>query len=212
MYFTDRPAAGRLLADRLAHYAKDSCAVLSLSPGGILVGAQIAMRLHCHLMLLQSEKIILPGEHDAIAALTTTSFGYADDLSESEIDYINGEFHGVIDQQRLTKQHVLNRLVTAETKITPNDLRDKIVVAVSDGFIDTLALDVLEDFIRPIRIKRLILAVPITNVKALDKMHLMADELAILDVREDIISIDHHYDKNIVPDHEGLVKIIRNTA
>ena len=212
MYFADRPAAGRLLADKLAHYADKPCVVLSLSSGGVLVGAQIAMRLHCHLMLLMTEKIILPGEHEAIASLTTGSFGYSDKLSESEIDYINGEFHNVIETQRMTKSHALNRLLTVETKITPNDLRDKIVIVVSDGFVDAMALDVVEDFIKPIRIKRLIVAVPITNVKALDKAHLLADELAILDVREDIISIDHHYEKNIIPGYDGLVKIIRNTA
>lgn len=212
MYFTDRPSAGRLLADRLVGYVNQPCAVLSLSAGGVIVGVQIAMRLHCHLMLLQSEKIILPGEYEPIAALTTDSFSYDDKLSESEVDHINGEFRNIIDAQRLTKQHILNRLVTAETKITPNDLRDKVVIVVSDGFVDTLALDVLQDFIKPIRIKRLIMAVPITNVKALDRMHLLADELVILDVREDIISIDHQYENNTVPDYDGLVKIIRNTA
>lgn len=212
MYFTDRPAAGRLLADKLAHYADQPCAVLSLSAGGVLVGAQIAMRLHCHLMLLMTEKIILPGEHEAIAAMTNSSFSYSDGLSEGDIDYINGEFRGIIDTQRIGKQHLLNKLVTAETNVTPNDLRDRVVIVVSDGFTDTMALGVVEDFIKPIRIKKLILATPITNVKALDKMHLLADELAILDVHEDIISIDHHYDNNTVPDYDGLVKIIRNTA
>lgn len=212
MYFKDRPSAGRLLADRLAGYAKEPCAVLSLSPGGIIVGAQIAMRLHCHLMLLHSEKIVLPGEHDAIGSLTSSTFSYDSKLSESEINYMNGEFRNIIDAERMTKQHKLNRLITAETKITPNDLRDKIVVVVSDALTDTMALDVLEDFIKPIRIKRLIIAVPVTNVRVLDKLHLLADELVILDVREDIISVNHQYDENTIPDYDGLVKIIRNTA
>lgn len=212
MYFKDRPSAGRLLADRLAGYTKQPCAVLSLSPGGIIVGAQIAMRLHCHLMLLHSEKITLPGEHDAIGALTSNTFSYDNKLSESEINYMNGEFRNIIDAERMTKQHKLNRLITAETKITPNDLRDKVVVVVSDALTDTLALDVLEDFIKPIRIKRLIIAVPVVNVRVLDKLHLLADELVILDVREDIISVNHQYDENIIPDYDGLVKIIRNTA
>ena len=212
MYFVDRPAAGRLLADKLEQYATQDCAVLALNAGGVLVGAQIAMRLHCHLMLLSSETIVLPGEHEPIAAQTVDSFSYSGKLSESEVDYINSEFRNVIDTQRLVKQHALNRLVTSETKITPNDLRDKVVVATADGLMDTLTLDVLEDFIKPIRVKRLIIAVPLTNIKALDKMHLLGDELAILDVREDIISIDHHYEKNIIPAYPDLVKIIRNTA
>ena len=212
MYFVDRPAAGRLLADKLEEYAKQDCAVLALNAGGVLVGAQIAMRLHCHLMLLSSENIVLPGEHEPIAALTAGSFSYSGKLSESEVDYINSEFRNVIDTQRLVKQHALNRLVTSETKITPNDLRDKVVIATADGLTDTLTLDVLEDFIKPIRVKRLVLAIPLTNVRALDKMHLLADELAILDVREDVMSIDHYYEKNVVPGYKDLVKIIRNTA
>mgnify|MGYP000710496877 CR=1 FL=1 len=86
------------------------------------------------------------------------------------------------------------------------------MIVVSDGFSDTLPLDILEDFVKPIRIKRLIIATPITNVNALDKMHLIADELVVLDVREDIISVDHHYDLNNIPKFKDLVKIIKNTA
>ena len=212
MYYKDRPSAGKLLADKLAGYAKQSCVVLSLSPGGVIVGAQIAMRLHCHLMLLLTENIILPGEYDPIGGLTASSFSYSDDLTEADIDEIKGEFHNVIDAQRMTKQHKLNRLITSETKITPNDLRDKVIIAVSDGFMDTLPLDVLEDFIKPIRIKRLIIAAPLTNVKALDKMHLLADELVVIDVREDMISVNHHYEENKIPSFKDIVKIIRNTA
>lgn len=212
MYFEDRPAAGRLLADKLKHHAKEPCLVLALSPGGVLIGAQISMRLHCPLKLLLSEKIILPGETEPIGAMTTGTFSYSGHLSESDVDEINGEFHGVIDTQRLEKQHKLNGLVNADTKVDPHELKDKVVVVVSDGFTDTLPLDILEDFIKPIRVKRLVIATPITSVKALDKIHLLADELAILEVREEIISVDHHYEQNKLPDFDGLIKIVRNTA
>ena len=210
MYYKNRAEAGRLIADRLKKYTHTPCVVLALSEGGVLVGAQISLALHAKLMLLLSEKIVLPGEHEAIAALTTDTFGYRSDMSESEIDHINSEFHGIIDGQRLEKRHALNRVVSDDIKVKTTDLRDKIIIAVSDGFNDALPLDILEDFIKPIRIKRLIVATPITNVKALDKMHLLADELVVLNVREDLISVDHHYEENNIPDHEGLVKIIRN--
>lgn len=212
MYFEDRPAAGRLLADKLMAHAKEPCIVLALSPGGVLIGAQISMRLHCPLKMLLSEKIILPGENEAIGAMTTDTFSYAGKLSESQVNDVNGEFHGFIDSQRIEKQHKLNRLTTIDTKIDPHELKDKVVIVVSDGFTDTLPLDILQTYIKPIRIKRLVIASPLTNVKALDKIHLLADELAILEVRENIISVDHHYEKNNIPEFESLVKIIRNTA
>ena len=118
MYYKDRPEAGRILAKKLTKYTKEKCVVLSLTPGGVLIGVQIAMKLHCHLMLLLTEKIILPGEIDPIGALTTDSFSYSDKLTEADILEVNSEFHNVIDAQKMTKQHVLNRLITAETKIT----------------------------------------------------------------------------------------------
>jgi putative phosphoribosyl transferase len=211
MYFENRPDAGRQLAAKLAKYEDDKCVVLALSQGGVIVGAQIAIRLHCRLMILLSENITLPGENEAMGAITDRTFSYSSKLSQSDKDEINGEFHGVIDQLKLVKRHELNSLITPETMVTPNDLRDKVVIAVTDGFDDTLCLDVLEDFIKPIRTKKLVIATPLTNVKALDKIHLLADELVVLNVREDIVSIDHHYENNIIPDHAGLTKIIRNT-
>jgi putative phosphoribosyl transferase len=210
MYFKDRPEAGRQIADRLEKYAHDKCVVLSLSAGGVIVGAQVAMRLNCQLMFLLSENIYLPGEPEALGSLTETSFSYSSKLTKPDLEEINSEFHGVIDQEIITKRHKLNQLITAETKVTPADLRDKIVIAISDGFDDTLALDVLSDFIKPIRIKRLVLASPLSNIKALDRMHVLADELVVLNVKENIVSINHHYDNNVLLNHLGLTKVIHN--
>jgi putative phosphoribosyl transferase len=211
MYFVDRPEAGRQLADRLVKYEKNNCVVLALTAGGVIVGVQVSMRLHCHLMLLINGSIYLPGEPEAIGALTDRTFSYSSGISEPELQDITAEFHGVIDQARLTKRHELNQLISAETKVSPSDLKDKTVIVVSDGFDSTLVLDVLADFIKPIRIKKLIIATPISTIKPLDKMHLLADELVVLNVRENIVSIDHHYEQNKLPSHNDLVKIIRNT-
>ena len=53
MYFASRLQAGRMLANQLdENIATRNCAVVALSDGGVMVGAQIAMQLHCVLTLL----------------------------------------------------------------------------------------------------------------------------------------------------------------
>lgn len=48
MYFKSRVEAGQKLADQIVKkYSGKPCAVIGLSDGGVMVGAQIAIRLHC---------------------------------------------------------------------------------------------------------------------------------------------------------------------
>ncbi len=52
-YFPSRHAAGEMLADQLQpKYRYEDCAIVALGDGAVLVGAQIAMRLHCVLSML----------------------------------------------------------------------------------------------------------------------------------------------------------------
>ena len=68
MYFASRLQAGRQLASQLVpKYRYENCAVLAVSDGGVMVGAQIAQQLHCVITLLMSAEITLPREPEAVA-------------------------------------------------------------------------------------------------------------------------------------------------
>ena len=63
MYFESRSQAGAILADQvLEKYRYENCAVVAIGEGGVLIGEQIAVKLHCVLMMLLSEGIEIPGE------------------------------------------------------------------------------------------------------------------------------------------------------
>ena len=66
------------------------------------------------------------------------------------------------------------------------------------------------EYLKPIKIKKLVMAVPFASVSAVDLMHVMADEINCLNVLEDIISINHYYDDNRLPPHEKVVQIIED--
>jgi predicted phosphoribosyltransferase len=76
---------------------------------------------------------------------------------------------------------------------------------VSDGLNDATVLDVALDFLKPVRVQKLVIAAPIANVQMVDKVHLIADELHILDVKENYLDTNHYYDQNDLPSEEETI-------
>jgi predicted phosphoribosyltransferase len=79
---------------------------------------------------------------------------------------------------------------------------------VSDGFDDAASLDVALDFLKPIRTNKVVVATPTASVSAVDRLHITTDEIHILDVKANFMSIDHYYDENKIPSHEQTVEKI----
>lgn len=207
MYFENRAQAGQLLAGPLLdRYRYENCAVVALSDGAVLVGEQIASALHCVLMMLLSEEIQVPGESLSFGAVSQTgAFTYNGMYSTGEIEEYVSEFHGYLDEKKREAFQHINRLLGDGGIIDNELLRDHTVILVSDGLDSGASLDVAVDFLKPIRINRLIIATPTASVQAVDRLHILADELQILDVKENFMGIDHYYDQNNIPSHEETI-------
>jgi putative phosphoribosyl transferase len=210
MYFASRLQAGRMLASRLTEkYRYENCAVVAVSDGGVVVGAQIAKELHCILNMLVSETITLPREPEAVGGITASgSFVYNPEYQASEIEELESEFRGVIEEQKLTKLHEMNRLLGPNGLISRDMLVGHNIILVSDGLKTSFELQLAREFLKPIRIEKLIIAVPLASVQAVDWMHLYADEIYCLSVVEEYMDTDHYFDKKDVPDRAKIVKTI----
>ena len=210
MYLASRVQAGRMLASQLSEKYKDgNCAVVALDDGGVMVGAQIASQLHCVLTLLMASEIMLPREPVAIAGITssgTVSCNHS--FSDGEIDEMAGENFGYIEQQKLAKMHDMNRLVGMGGTIKKELLKGRNVIVVTDGAKDGFLVDLACEFLKPIDIKKLIFAVPLSSVQAVDRMHVLADDLYCLDVIGEYRDTEHYYDKQDVPDHATVLEIV----
>lgn len=132
-------------------------------------------------------------------------FTYNGMFSAGEVEEYTSEFHGYLEEQKREAFQRINRLL-GEGGIIDNDmLRDHTVILVADGLASGTSLDVAMDFLKPIRITKLVVATPLATVSAVDKMHMVADELHVLDVKQNFMGVDHYYDKNDVPSHEETV-------
>lgn len=52
------------------------------------------------------------------------------------------------------------------------------------------------------------MAAPTVAIEVVDKLHLQADELHILDVRENFITANHYFENNDLPAHEDIINKI----
>lgn len=207
MYFEDRVQAGQVLAQQLFEkYRYENCAVVALSDGAVLVGEQVASALHSVLTLLLIEDIEVPGESMSFGGVSQTgTFTYNGMFSAGEIEEYASEFHGYLEEQKREKFQKINRLL-GDGGIIDNDLlRDHTVILISDGLDNGASIDVALEFLKPIRIQRLVVATPVAAVQAVDKLHIVADELHILDVKENFMGTNHYYTDNTIPSHEETI-------
>lgn len=211
MYFHSRAAAGESLADQLMQYRYENCAVVALSYGGLAVAEPIAERLHAVLGLFLTEAIGIPGENLDIGTVDQAGgFSYNASLSKGEIDDYYSEFHAYIDDQKREKFERINRLLGEGGTLDVNLLRQHVVILVADGLKTGTVLDAAEEFLKPIVMKRLVIATPIASVQAVDRMHILADELHCLSVTENYLDTQHYYDVEDVPSHEQALQKINS--
>lgn len=214
MYFKSRVEAGQKLADLIGQkYQGQNNAVVGLSDGGVMVGAQIALRLKCVLTMLLSDTINLPREETALAGISQDgAVSYNAAYSPGQIEEFVGEYHSFIEQEKLEKMHEMHKLVGRGGLIDRDLLREHNVILVADGLSNGFSIDIAVEFLKPIKIKRLIIATPLASIQAVDRMHIQADEIFCLSVIEDYISTDHYYDTQDVPPHDLVVKTIEEVV
>lgn len=213
MYFRNRADAGRQLALKLERFKNHNISVVAMSEGAAIVGAQIAMRLHGNLMLLLTQNIYLPGEIDPIASMSSAgSFTYNNMFTAGQLEEMTSEYHQHIESQKIEKRHELNMLVGHQGAIRPEYLRHHVVILAFDGLSSGLSLDTAASFLKTISIKRLVIATPIASVAAVDRMHMVGDELYCLSTLSNYIETNHYYDDNTVPPLQDLFRMMANIS
>ena len=207
MYFHSRAEAGEQLARLLVEkYRYENVAVVALGDGGVAVGEPIAERLHCVLTMLVSETVDVPGEGQSFGAMSQTGqFTFNSELGAEAVgEYVN-EYHGYFEEQKRQALHRINKLIGDGGVIDQTLLQDHTIVLVTDGLNDMTILDVAMDFLKPVRMQKLVIAAPIASVELVDNHHLIADELHILDVKSNYLDTNHYYDQNDLPSHEETI-------
>lgn len=212
MYFKNRTDAAKQLAGLVVpKYRYENCAVVALSDGGVVIAAQLAAQLHCVMMMLLTEPITLPGESNPVGTIDQSGiFTYNGMFSAGQLENFESEYRNYIEAQKLEKMHNMNGLLGSGGIIKPELLRYHNVILVSDGLTSGLSLDAAAAYLKPFKLEKLIVATPLASVAAVDRMHLLADEIFCLNVQENFMDVNHYYEDNTLPPHETIVKSIED--
>ena len=211
MYYKNRAEAGRQLAEKLDKYKAQNIVVVALDEGSSIVAAQIAMKLHANMFLYLIKNIYLPGESQALAGMSAAgTYSTNDFFSAGQLEDMSTEYHNYIDQRRMEANHELHVLLGKDGEINKDLLRRRVVIVVADGLANGFSLKVCADFLKTVAIKKMIAVTPVASVNAVDRMHLIADELCCLSVTDNFMGVDHYYDENTIPEIDNVLKIMRN--
>ena len=151
----------------------------------------------------------MPGENLSFGAVSQRgNFTYNSEFSTGEIQEYTSEFHGYLNDQKREAYSRINRLIGDGGTIDDTMLKDRVVILVSDAMSDGAAFSVALDFLKPIRTEKLVVATPLATVPVVDQLHMAADELHILDVKENYLGADHYFTDNTIPTRkEAIAKI-----
>ncbi|HEX9679282.1 MAG TPA: hypothetical protein VGA08_01565 [Candidatus Saccharimonadales bacterium] len=206
MYFKSRSEAGRKLAAKLKSYKDQNVFILALSDGGVEVGEEIARSLNCPLTILLTSDINLPGENSVLGTIDQTGgFTYNSMFSVGQLEEYLQEFHNYLEAEKLVKLSNLNKVLGQYGEIERHNFSNKIVILVTDGAINGASFDVAYNYLKPIRLDRLIAATPIVSIDAVDRMHIIMDEIVVLGVTENYLETNHYYENNAKLSTQGLM-------
>ena len=158
--FQDRSEAGRLLADKLAHYAKhDDVIVLGLPRGGVPVAFEVARALHAPLDVFLVRKLGVPGyEELAMGAIASGGVRVLNDNIISELPDAEKVLADVTAQQKLELERREREYRANRSAL---ELRQRVVILVDDGLATGATMRAAVTGLRRHKAARIVVAVPV---------------------------------------------------
>jgi putative phosphoribosyl transferase len=174
--FRDRADAGRILAERLAHYAgRDDVLVLGLPRGGVPVAAEVARALGAPLDVFLVRKLGLPGQEEL--AMGAIASGGARVLNEELVETLGIREELVDDVAAREGEELRRREVLYRGARPPPDVEDKIVIVVDDGLATGSSMRAAVAALRRRRPARIVVAVPAAPASTCEQLRPEVDEL-----------------------------------
>src|SRR5882757_618304 len=173
MYFHDRAEAGDKLADELVKYRWENTAVLALSPGGVVVGEQIARRLHSTLALLLTARITAPGDESLVIGTMDQSggFTYNSMIAAGEMEEYLQDMRSYVEEEKLHQMYRLTTVVGEHGLADPAQLAGRNVIIATDGVKNGLSFDAAIHFLERVQVEKTIAAIPVGPAEVIERLH-----------------------------------------
>lgn len=174
--FRNREEAGRLLGDRLKHYAhRSDVVVLAIPRGGVPVGFQIATALHVPLDVFVVRKLGVPGHEElAMGAIASGGVRVLNDDVVQELRLPNE----AIERAAWKEQQELQRREQQYPNGRPfPELKNRTVILVDDGLATGSSMRAAAQVLRRHGPARIVVAVPTAAPETCEAFKSEVDEI-----------------------------------
>lgn len=202
MIFRNREEAGRRLVERLIQYRDEPAAIIMALPrGGVAVGYQLSLGLRLPLDVFIARKLGAPDNPEyALGAVGETGSVYLNPEAMAAFHLSPADLQMSIQmqQQEIERRQKLYRQGRHLLTLT-----DRIVILVDDGIATGSTFLASIQSVRHLKPRRLIGAIPVGPVEALQEVRAQVDELVVLATPEPFWAVGNHYvDFAQVSDHD----------
>ncbi len=214
MYFHDRTQAGDLLADQLEEYRYENTAVLALSPGGVVVGEQIARRLHTTLALLLTSRITAPGDESLVIGTMdqTGLFTYNSMIAAGDMEEYMEDMRGWVEEEKLRHMYHMTTIVGEHGSADEAQLVGRNVIIATDGVKNGLSFDAALHYLEQIHVEKVIAAIPVGPAEVIERLNQKVDEMHYLYIPESFFSVSHYYTDEGKIDPDEVLERINNVV
>jgi putative phosphoribosyl transferase len=173
--FRDRAEAGRILAEKLRHFANNqSVVLLALPRGGVPVAHPVAQTLRAPLDVFVVRKLGLPG-HEELAMGAIASGGVLV-LNEEIVSQIPNADRIVAGVAAMEAKELERREALYRGERPPVDVRQKVVILVDDGAATGATMKAAVLALRKREAAKIVTAVPVGAPETCDELRNLADE------------------------------------
>ena len=178
--------------------------VFALPRGGVVLGYEIARRLHSPLDLLITRKIGYPGNEECAVCAVAEDGDMICDSSASRLDQEWLQSQAEKERQEAKRRR---QVYLAGRSSIPVD--GKVAIIVDDGVATglTILLAIME--LKHRHPKKIIVAVPVSSLEAAERIRAEADEFIALEIPQYFSSVGEHYEQFPQLSDEDVVWHIR---
>jgi putative phosphoribosyl transferase len=209
--YENRREAGRLLATELAHYkSKPDVVVLGLTRGGVPVAAEVAGALQAPLDVVVVRKLGVPFQPElAMGAIAGDGTQVLDKDLVRMLGITEKDVNAVIAKERAELER-RERLYRGGRPAL--DLQERTAILVDDGLATGSTMLAAVAFARKRLAQRIVMAVPVASIEAVEKLREKVDECVCLATPPAFFAVGLWYSDFLPVNDAEVIKLMEESA
>lgn len=208
-YFSNRIEAGRRLAESLKEFAGDGGVVLAIPRGGVVLGYEIAQKLHLELDVIVPRKLGAPNNPElAIGAVAEDGTAILDD---NLVAYLGVNEDYILRESERQKLEIIRRLKLYRQGAPPLSIKGRNVIVVDDGIATGSTMKAALASLRKQGVKKIVVSVPVGPPSTIGELGKMADKVVCLHMPEYFEAIGQFYGDFSQTSDEEVIDLLRKS-